>query len=93
MCNSLATRLVSREQYIADIEGDTLIVDHLERADKSNKVWQYPQTKDSQDIPVQLEQVLNYVPTGEWDYNKLRAMTFNLTNVNNILKALEKFVK
>lgn len=59
--------------YLGDItdielllEGDTLIVDHLERANKSNKVWQYPKTKDSQDI--QLEQVLNYVPTGEWDY-------------------------
>ena len=77
--------------YITDIEGDTLIVDHLERTNKSNKVWQYPKTKDSQDI--QLEQVLNYVPKGEWDCSKLRAMTFNLSNVNNILKALENFVK
>ena len=34
MCNSLATRLVSR---ITDIEGDTLIVVHLERTNKSNK--------------------------------------------------------
>ena len=71
--------------YITAKNDETLMVDHLERANlMSDKIWQYPKHKNCQ--LVALEQVLNYLPKGDWDATQVRAMKFILTNTSNVKK-------
>ena len=77
--------------YITAKKDETLMVDHLERANlMSDKIWQYPKHQDCQ--LVALEQVLDYLPKGDWDVTQVRAMKFILTNTSNVKNAVEIFV-
>ena len=78
--------------YITAKNDETLMVVHLERVNSlSDKTYQYPKYKDCQCVA--LEQVLSYLPTGDWDATQILAMKFILTNTSNVQRALEVFVK
>ena len=65
--------------YCTSINGDKIIIDHMHRVRKnSNIMWKYPQVSDS--VEVELDQILELRPEGEWDLSLSRSTVFKLKN-------------